>query len=161
MCIRDRFLHRGYICVAICTGIVLVLPNQSKLHYSIPSLLCLNLSQFCLGCCNGFIPLLLGRLRGMCTGRFCKSRALALNGVEHDAGRLALALVSCHNGVINLFNVVAVLDVDHVPAKSVELRADALAMAHNVVHCAVELTLVVVDKANQVEMCIRDSTCRW
>src|SRR5699024_2610368 len=132
VCLHHLF-HGGYVTVTICTGILLVLANQSKAHCSIPSLLCLDLGELCLCKSDRLVPLLLARLRGVCAGRLCKGAALALNGVEHDAGGLAGNLISSLNSVVNLLYIVAVSNIDDVPAKSVELCADALAVAHDVV----------------------------
>mgnify|MGYP000606330012 CR=1 FL=1 len=81
---------------------------------------------------------------------FSKGGAQALNGVQDDASRYALGVVSELNSVVDLLYVIAVLQLDHVPAKCCELSTDALAVAHNLVNSTVELVLVVVYEANEV-----------
>ena len=96
----------------------------------------------------------------MCTGRLCKRCALALDGVENQARRLILYRIGFCNGSGNLLYIVAVLDVNDMPAECIKFCSDALAMAHNVSHCAVQLALVVVYEAHQiVELVVRSKLC--
>ena len=136
--------------VTVVTRVLLVLANQSKAHVYVPPLLCLDLCELLLSSSNGFIPLLLARLRGVRAGAFSERCAEALDGIQHNAGRLALGVVSELDCVVDLLYVVAVLKLDYVPAKSVELCADALAMAHDLVNGTIELVLVVVYEAYEI-----------
>ena len=82
----------------------------------------------------------------MRAGAFSERCAEALNGIQHNAGRNALGVVSELNCVVDLLYVVAVLKFDYVPAKSVKLGADALAMGF-------PLTRFSIDEKIQYEKC--------
>lgn len=63
---------------------------------------------------------------------------------------------------MDLLNVVAVFDVEHVPAKRVKLGGKALAVAHDIGARTVKLPLVVVHQAYQIiQFIMRRELCRF
>ena len=80
--------------------------------------------------------------------------------MQDQATRLALAGIGLLDGKVDLLYVVAVRNVDHIPAERVKLRADAFAMAHDFLDRTVQLAAVVIHKAHEVvQLIVRGELC--